>query len=308
MISVRNLTKRYGDLVAVDDVTFTVERGEVLGFLGPNGAGKTTTMRMITGYLVPTSGTVEVDGYDVVESPLEARTRIGYLPENPPLYGEMTVYDYLDFVADIRGVPRAVKSRRIDEAMEWCGIGNVRGRLIGHLSKGFKQRIGIAQALVHEPSLLILDEPTQGLDPKQIIEIRQLIKQLTGERTVILSTHILHEVQMTCSRVVIINEGKVVLTESLDSLGGGGRFVVRARGGRGDAASVIRGVAGVSGVEQEGGDGWSVEADGDDVRARVAKALVSAGWDVYELRPVTMTLEDVFLKAISMDRGASQIQ
>src|SRR3972149_11941604 len=218
MIQVQNLTKRYGNLVAIDNVSFRVGHGEILGFLGPNGAGKTTTMRIISGYMPPTDGTVCVGDFDVLEDPIKAKRQIGYLPENPPLYNDLTVQGYLDFVADIKHVSGKNKKAKIDIAMERCGIADVRKRLIGNLSKGYRQRIGIAQAIVHDPAVLVLDEPTIGLDPKQIIEIRYLIKSLAGDRTVILSTHLLPEVNMTCTWVVIINEGKIVFEESLETL------------------------------------------------------------------------------------------
>jgi ABC-2 type transport system ATP-binding protein len=218
MIKVRNLTKRYGDLTAIRDVTFSVARGEILGFLGPNGAGKTTTMRILTGFMPASGGTITVDGFDVFENSFEVRKRIGYLPENPPLYLDMTAEAYLRFVARIKGVPRAGLGEAADRAIERCGLTEVRHRLTGHLSKGFRQRVGLAQALIHDPPLLVLDEPTIGLDPRQIIEIRTLIRELAGERTVILSTHILPEVQQICEKVVILSGGRVALEERMESL------------------------------------------------------------------------------------------
>src|SRR5881396_1283063 len=210
MIQVEHLTKRYGPTVAVSDVSFEVQKGEVLGFLGPNGAGKTTTMRVITGYLPPTEGKVSVAGFDVLESPIEAKRRTGYLPENPPVYPDMTVSEYLGFVARIKAVPRAEVKKRVEEVSEKCAVTDVRGRQIGKLSKGYRQRVGLAQALIHNPEVLVLDEPTAGLDPKQIIETRELIKNLAGQHTVVLSTHILPEASKTCQRVVVINAGKIV--------------------------------------------------------------------------------------------------
>jgi ABC-2 type transport system ATP-binding protein len=218
MIEVSGLTKRYGDLVAVDDVSFNVERGQILGFLGPNGAGKTSTMRMITGFMPPTGGTVRVDGFDTVSDSMEVRRRIGYLPENPPLYTDMTVTGYLRFVARLKGVARAEISDAIDRVTAVCGLDGVRERLLGHLSKGYRQRVGLAQALIHDPPVLVLDEPTIGLDPKQIIEIRQLVRTLGGDRTIILSTHILPEVSQVCERVVIINEGTVAMEGLLNEV------------------------------------------------------------------------------------------
>jgi ABC-2 type transport system ATP-binding protein len=218
MIEVRNLTKRYGELIAIRDVSFSVAKGEILGFLGPNGAGKTTTMRILTGFMPATSGTANIDGYDVFESSFEVRKRIGYLPENPPLYLDMTVAAYLRFVARIKGVTKANLDEATDRALEVCGLTEVSHRLTGHLSKGFRQRVGLAQALIHDPPVLVLDEPTIGLDPRQIIEIRKLIRRLAGERTVILSTHILPEVAQLCEKVVILAEGRVALEDRMQNL------------------------------------------------------------------------------------------
>ena len=218
MIEVRNLTKRYGELTAIQDVSFTVGRGEILGFLGPNGAGKTTTMRILTGYMPASGGTATVDGFDVFESSFEVRKRIGYLPESPPLYLDMTVDGYLRFVARIKGVAKADLDGATDRAVETCGLAEVRHRLTGHLSKGFRQRVGLAQALIHDPPVLVLDEPTIGLDPRQIIEIRKLIRRLSGNRTVILSTHILPEVSQICEKVVILAAGRVALEGRMDDL------------------------------------------------------------------------------------------
>ncbi len=218
MIEVRNLTKRYGDVVAIRDISFTAATGQILGFLGPNGAGKTTTMRVITGFMPATSGTVKVAGYDIFDDSYEVRKRIGYLPENPPLYNDMTVVSYLRFVGRIRGIAKAELGDSVDRVLDTCGLGGVADRVIGHLSKGFRQRVGLAQALVHNPSVLVLDEPTIGLDPRQIIDIRKLIQQLSGERTVILSTHILPEVSQLCEKVVIINEGRIAVEDTLANL------------------------------------------------------------------------------------------
>ena len=218
MIEVRNLTKRYGDLVAIRDISFTAGAGQVLGFLGPNGAGKTTTMRIITGFMPATSGTVKVAGYDIFDDSYEVRKRIGYLPENPPLYLDMTVTTYLRFVGRIRGIAKAELSDSVDRVLHTCGLSEVTGRVVGHLSKGFRQRVGLAQALIHNPSVLVLDEPTIGLDPRQIIDIRTLIRQLASDRTVILSTHILPEVSQLCEKVVIINEGLIAVDDTLENL------------------------------------------------------------------------------------------
>jgi len=218
MIEVRNLTKRYGDVVAIRDISFTADTGQVLGFLGPNGAGKTTTMRVITGFMPATSGTVKVAGYDIFDDSFEVRKRIGYLPESPPLYNDMTVTAYLRFVGRIRGIAKAELGDSVDRVLRTCALAEVADRVIGHLSKGFRQRVGLAQALVHNPSVLVLDEPTIGLDPRQIIEIRRLIQELSGERTVILSTHILPEVTQLCEKVVIINEGRIAVEDTLANL------------------------------------------------------------------------------------------
>lgn len=218
MIEVRNLTKRYGDVIAIRDISFTAATGQILGFLGPNGAGKTTTMRVITGFMPATSGTVKVAGYDIFDDSFEVRKRIGYLPESPPLYNDMTVTAYLQFVGRIRGIAKAELGDSVDRVLRTCGLAEVPDRVIGHLSKGFRQRVGLAQALVHNPGVLVLDEPTLGLDPRQIIEIRRLIQELSGERTVILSTHILPEVTQLCEKVVIINEGRIAVEDTLANL------------------------------------------------------------------------------------------
>ena len=308
MIQVQNLTKRYGNLVAIDNVSFRVGHGEILGFLGPNGAGKTTTMRIISGYMPPTDGTVRVGDFDVLEDPIKAKRQIGYLPENPPLYNDMTVQGYLDFVADIKNVSGKNKKAKIDLAMERCGITDVRRRLIGNLSKGYRQRVGIAQAIVHDPAVLVLDEPTIGLDPKQIIEIRYLIKSLAGDRTVILSTHLLPEVTMTCTRVVIINEGKIVLEESLETLS------QRANGAQmlflklnyndksNDVNEKILSLPTVSEVKESAYGEFIIQTKGGaDIREELVKMVVKNGWGLLELRPLTHALEEVFLRVISTE-------
>ncbi|MER3446987.1 MAG: MFS transporter [Candidatus Dadabacteria bacterium] len=306
MIEVQNLTKRYGNLVAVDNVSFRVEHGEILGFLGPNGAGKTTTMRIITGYMPPTDGSVRVADFDVLENPMKAKRLIGYLPENPPLYNDMTVEGYLDFVADLKRVSKKDKKRKVDIAMERCGIANVRKRLIGNLSKGYRQRIGIAQAIVHDPVVLVLDEPTIGLDPKQIIEIRHLIKSLAGERTVVLSTHILPEVTMVCTRVVIINEGRIVLEESLDRIservGGAQVLFLKINYRNDEVREKILSLDHVSHVTENASGEFIIRTKGTaDIREELAKTIVQNGWGLLEMRPLTHTLEDVFLKVISTE-------
>ncbi len=221
MIEVENLTKRYGDLVAVQNISFSAEKGQILGFLGPNGAGKTTTMRIITGFLPASGGTVRVAGFDIFEQAHEVRKRIGYLPENPPLYNDMTVWSFLSFVGRIKGLSRTEIPEAAERTIQRCGLKGVSKRLLGHLSKGFRQRVGLAQALIHDPSVLVLDEPTIGLDPRQIIEIRSLIRDLSGERTVILSTHILPEVAQLCDKVVIINRGRIAVEDTIENLTAG---------------------------------------------------------------------------------------
>ncbi|MGH7800871.1 MAG: ABC transporter ATP-binding protein [Thermodesulfobacteriota bacterium] len=308
MIQVQNLTKRYGNLVAIDNVSFSVGQGEILGFLGPNGAGKTTTMRIISGYMPPTDGTVRVGEFDVLEDPIKAKRLTGYLPENPPLYKDMTIQGYLDFVADIKHVSGKNKKAKIDIAMERCGIADVRKRLIGNLSKGYRQRIGIAQAIVHDPAILVLDEPTIGLDPRQIIEIRYLIKSLAGDRTVILSTHLLPEVTMTCTRVVIINEGKIVLEESLETLsqrvnGAQILFLKLNYNDRGnDVNEKILSIPTVSEVKESTYGEFIIQTKGGaDVREELVKMVVENGWGLLELRPLTHALEEVFLRVISTE-------
>ncbi len=311
MIEVQHLSKRYGPVTAVNDVSFRVEKGEILGFLGPNGAGKTSTMRVLTGYMPPTEGTAIVAGYDVLEQPIEAKRHTGYLPETPPLYPDMRVRDYLTFVAKIKGVPRNQVRTRVDSTMEKARVTEMARRECGRLSKGYRQRVGLAQALLHDPDVLILDEPTAGLDPKQIIETRQLIKELAGTHTIILSTHILPEVSQTCQRVVIINRGKVVAVDTPDNLtsklrGSAAMYLqVDAQGA--DVASVIRQVPGVTDVhaaDTQGGLEVASET-GRDVRRDLAARVVSQGWGLLELRPMRISLEDVFLQLTTDDTAAS---
>jgi len=312
MIEVENLTKRYGRTTAVDGVSFRVQKGEILGFLGPNGAGKTTTMRILTCYLPPTDGTARVAGYDVFESPLEVKRRVGYIPETPPLYPDMDVDGFLDFCAKIKGVPAASRKGKIDEAVGKTRIGDVRGKLIGRLSKGYRQRVGLAQAILANPDVLILDEPTAGLDPKQIIETRELIKGLGGDHTIVLSTHILPEVSMTCGRVVIINKGKVVAEDTPDNLTrrlrGAGALRVDVRGDAAAATEALRGVTGVLSVRARGESSEAttleVEAEaGRDVRADIARAIIARGLDLLALQQVGMSLEEIFLHLTTTDRA-----
>ena len=309
MIEVRELSKQYGDVTAVDGVTFKAESGQITGFLGPNGAGKTTTMRMLTCFLPPSSGTATVDGFDTAEASLEVRRRIGYLPELPPLYHDMTVESYLDFVAKIKGVPSPQLRSRLDETMEKTAITHVARTVIGQLSKGYKQRVGLAQALVHNPPVLILDEPTVGLDPKQIIEIRETIKSLRGDHTIILSTHILPEVSMTCDKIVIINNGRIVGEGSPESLTAQLREgeVLRAQvvGAKDEVEAMLAGIPGVVDVQREDSgpaDAYLVTtAPGQNVRDPLAKAVVDGGFGLRELRSIDMSLEDVFLQLTNED-------
>jgi len=310
MIEVDSLTKRYGRATAVDGVSFRVEKGEILGFLGPNGAGKTTTMRILTCYLPPTEGTARVGGYDVFQQPMEVRRRVGYLPESPPLYPDMEVREYLDFCGKIKGVPARERRSRVDDAVEKTRVGEVRNTLIGKLSKGFRQRVGLAQSILHNPDVLILDEPTAGLDPKQIIETRELIRGLKGDHTIILSTHILPEVSMTCGRVVIINKGRVVAEDTPDNLThrlkGAGTLRLEVRGDEASVLETLRTVPGVLSAQTRGGhDGAmlvDVEAEsGRDVRSDLARAVVSAGQGLLGLQQMGMSLEEIFLHLTTTD-------
>jgi ABC-2 type transport system ATP-binding protein len=310
VIEVQHLTKRYGRVTAVDDVSFRVERGEILGFLGPNGAGKTTTMRILTGFMPATDGKAVVAGFDVFDQPVEAKRRTGYLPETPPLYPDMTVLEYLRFVSKIKGVPSAERAQRVQAVMERTRVADMAGRLCANLSKGYKQRVGLAQALIHNPDVLILDEPTAGLDPKQIIETRQLIKELAGDHTIVLSTHILPEVSQTCQRVVIINKGRVVAVDTPDNLTarlqGSETLYVQVEGVRADVNSALRRVSGVTRVTESdtrnGVVGYEIESErGHDIRRDLARAVVAGGWGLLELRPMRMSLEEIFLSLTTED-------
>jgi ABC-2 type transport system ATP-binding protein len=306
MIQVQNVSKRYGDLVAVDNISFQLDKGDVLGFLGPNGAGKTTTMRIITGYMPPTKGNVYISDVDVFEDPETAKSYIGYLPENPPLYEDMVVREYLDFVAEIKKVPKNEKNSRIHYIMDKCGIIDVGKRIIGHLSKGYRQRIGIAQALINDPDVLVLDEPTSGLDPRQIIEIRELIQGLSGERTVILSTHILPEVTMICSKVVIINKGKVALEESLERLtnkmDGIKNILLKTRYWGEEIQEKIIAIPNVSDIRLGLTNELIIQPKkGTDIREELSELIMQNGWGLLEMRPVVHNLEEVFLRVISSE-------
>jgi len=318
MIKVQELTKKYARTTAVDQISFAVEKGQIVGFLGPNGAGKTTTMRMLTCFLPPSAGSATVAGFDVLEQPLEVKKRIGYLPETPPIYPEMETVEYLRFVGKLKGLSGTELAKRIDYVCERCAIADVKLRLLGKLSKGYRQRVGLAQAIIHNPDVLILDEPTAGLDPKQINETRELIRGLAGNHTIILSTHILPEVEQTCERVIIINKGRLVATDSVRNL------QARARG----AESVLIEVAGRTGslepatvqqrLEQVSGVGrvlfrqqadsravFEVESQkGQLTRGDLARAVVESGWDLNELRPAAMSLEEIFLQLTGKETGA----
>ncbi|MBV9144920.1 MAG: ATP-binding cassette domain-containing protein [Acidobacteria bacterium] len=309
MISVKELTKKYSRNLAVDHISFEVQKGEIVGFLGPNGAGKTTTMRMLTCFLPPSAGTASVAGFDILEQPLEVKRRIGYLPEMPPLYPEMDTESYLAFVARLKGVSKSDLPKRVDYVCERCSIGDVRHKLLGKLSKGYRQRVGLAQAIIHNPDVLILDEPTAGLDPKQINETRDLIRSLAGDHTIVLSTHILPEVEQTCQKVVIINKGKLVATDTVQNLQSRARGAeimqveVAGRNGNLEAAAVksrlerITGVSRVSLKQSLDSRGvFEIEGQKGFVRGDLARAVVESGWDLNELRPTAMSLEEIFLQ------------
>jgi ABC-2 type transport system ATP-binding protein len=314
VIEVQHLSKRYGPVTAVEDVSFRVERGEILGFLGPNGAGKTTTMRILTGYMPASEGRAIVAGFDIFDQPLEAKRRTGYLPETPPLYPDMTVVEYLNFVAKIKGVPAAERQERLRAVMERTYVAEMANRHCSKLSKGYRQRVGLAQALIHNPDVLILDEPTAGLDPKQIIETRQLIKELGGDHTIILSTHILPEVSQTCQRVVIINKGKVVAVDTPDGLTarlrGSDTMYVQIDAGAVDATPTIASIEGVTRVvakdHRDGVVGYEVDCEqGRDVRRDLARTVIRSGWGLLELRPMRMSLEEIFLSLTTEEAEAS---
>jgi ABC-2 type transport system ATP-binding protein len=320
MIEVEHLSKIYGSTPAITDVTFSVEPGEIVGFLGPNGAGKTTTMRILAGYLPASSGTAKIAGFDVHESSLAVRQRIGYLPETPPLYPEMTVEGFLHFVAHLKGIPAGDRSTKVNAAIKRCNLEEKRRVIIRKLSKGYRQRVGIAQAIVHDPPAIILDEPTVGLDPRQIIEVRNLIKSLAGTHTVILSTHILPEVSMTCSRVTIINRGKVVATNTpenlMTQLTGGSGYELEVEGEAALAKQVLQNIAGISLVEsvpvnypRENRAYLRVLSQpGSEPGKDIATTLVSSGFSLHEMRRVSATLEDVFLQLTTEEKNFSNIE
>src|SRR5262245_12909450 len=311
---VENLTKRYAAKTAIEGMSFEVNKGEILGFLGPNGAGKTTTMRIITGFMPASDGSVRVDGFDVFDNPLDVRRRIGYLPESPPLYLEMTVAGYLRFVAKIKGVPKQNIENEVARVMERASITDVKERIIAKLSKGYKQRVGLAQALLNDPPVLILDEPTIGLDPKQIHEVRELVKQLAGNHTVVLSTHILPEVEQTCHRVIIINKGKIVAVDTPQNLRsqvqGAARIFLEVEGPAKDVVSALKNLTGVTEVqlvaENDGRSRFEIGSEiRQDVRREVARTIVDRGWGLLELHSATMSLEDIFIKLTTAEETAA---
>jgi ABC-2 type transport system ATP-binding protein len=319
MITVQELTKRYARNTAVDHISFDVKKGQIVGFLGPNGAGKTTTMRMLTCFLPPTSGRATVAGFDVLEKPLEVKRRIGYLPEIPPLYPEMRTAEYLAFVGRIKGLRGAELGKRVAYVLDRCAVEDVKDKLLGKLSKGYRQRVGLAQAIIHNPDVLVLDEPTAGLDPKQINETRELIRGLAGDHTIILSTHILPEVEQTCQQVIIINKGRLVATDSVNNLRdrarGAGSVLVEIAGRNGaldpQAAKgrleQVRGV--IRAIVKETRDNsaiFEVEGESDRaIRGDLARAIVESGWDLNELRTAAVSLEEIFLQLTSADEQAS---
>ena len=308
MIKVEGLTKRYARHVAVDNISFEVGKGEIVGFLGPNGAGKTTTMRVLTCFLPPTAGKVSIAGFDVLEQSLEVKKRIGYLPEAPPLYPEMEVSEYLTFVARLKGIASNEVAKRVDEAAGRCALGDVRTKLIGKLSKGYRQRVGLAQAIIHNPDVLVLDEPTSGLDPKQIIETRELIASLSGDHTIILSTHILSEVEHSCQKVLIISRGKLVASESVAHLTsrmqGTDAVSIEVQAANLNPAEVrqrFEQISGISRVEVKDSTDSKVVVEvesltGQNVRPELARTVVQAGWNLQEMRGVGMSLEEIFLQ------------
>ncbi len=316
MIRVNGLRKTFGPTVAVDDISFEVKEGEVVGFLGPNGAGKSTTMRMLTTYLDPDEGEIEIAGFDVLEQPLEARKRLGYLPESAPLYEELGVVESLRYTARVRGLSGARRDARVGEMIETCGLSAVTHKDISELSKGYRQRVGLAQTLIHDPQFLILDEPTTGLDPNQIVEIRELIKEIAKNKTILLSTHILSEVQSTCTRALIINQGKIVADGPPSQLvadtarASGALWRVLVKGGASDAiTSAIRQVSGVASVEVKGSEhGWiavEVRGSGDALGEELFKTAVKNHWVLGELRLERATLEDVFSRVTATGKGRS---
>jgi ABC-2 type transport system ATP-binding protein len=313
MIEVKNLTKYYGEIKGIEDISFSIGKGEITGFLGPNGSGKTTTMRILTCFFPPTRGKATVAGYDVTESPIEVRKRIGYMPETVPLYPDMKVITYLNFVAEAKGMDKGNKKRKISEVMEQCGIEDVSHRLVGNLSKGYRQRVGLAQALINDPEVLILDEPTIGLDPKQVVGIRELIKNLAGERTIILSSHILPEVSMTCEKVVIIHQGEIVavdtpenLTEKLQKTS---KISVQIEGIKQEVMAKLKTMPGVVAVLEKEEDppgvfSYEIESEKEkEISGELSYLVYNNKWKLVEMRPVKMSLEDIFIKLVTEEEG-----
>lgn len=313
MIELKNVTKKFGAAPVVDGLSFEVKKGEIIGFLGPNGAGKTTTMRMITGFFPPTSGTVKVAGFDVAEKPLEAKEKIGYMPENVPLYKEMDVLSYLRFVAEVKGVKKEKIGSSMTKAMEEAGITGVKDRIIGRLSKGYRQRVGIAQAIINDPEVLILDEPTVGLDPKQIKEIRELVKKMKGDRTIILSTHILPEVSMTCDKVIVINQGKIIAEGDVETLtrgtGSASRIYVEVDAPASQFVQEMKKIKNVTGVLPAGKTDAKTNAfnidmeEGKNAAKDIIAKISKNDWELLEFRKPQATLEEVFLKLVTKEEA-----
>ncbi|MFH0812317.1 MAG: ATP-binding cassette domain-containing protein [Pseudomonadota bacterium] len=314
MIEVEHLSKSFGRFKAVNDISFNVAKGEVVGFLGPNGAGKTTTMRILAGFYPPTSGSAKVGGFDVLEQSLEVRQRVGYFPERAPIYPDISVTTFLDFVAEVKGISRRERKQKVDNVMELCGVTQMSHKLVGHLSKGYRQRVCLAQALLNDPEVLILDEPTIGLDPEQITEIRSLIKNLRGKRTILLSTHILPEVSMTCERVIIINDGKLVVEDSPENLHRrlrtSHRILITVDGPPSEVKRKIESLPGIITVsvqaeESPGMGGFLVEAEkGSDIRKLLATTITGNNWGLLEMKTIEMSLEEIFLKLVTEEKDA----
>lgn len=313
MIKVEHLTKYFGNVKAVDDISFKVDKGEIVGFLGPNGAGKTTTMRILAGFLPPTSGSAWVEGIDVLQQSLKVRQQVGYFPERVPLYPDMRVLSFLNFAAEVKAVPRKARKKKVDEAMDICGVTQMSKKLIGHLSKGYRQRVCLAQALINDPEVLILDEPTIGLDPEQITEIRNMIKNLRGKRTIMLSTHILPEVSMTCERVIIIDQGKLVVEDTPENLNNrlrtSNRIMVTVEGPASEVEKKLASLPGIINVmtqEQEHPEVTSLLVEtqkGVDIRKSLATTITGSNWGLLEMKTVEMSLEEIFLKLVTEEKG-----
>ncbi len=309
MIKINGVTKMYGQTLAVKNISFEVEKGEILGFLGPNGAGKTTTMRIITGYFPPTDGDVIIDGYSVLDQPLEVKKKIGYVPENPSMYKDMKVTEYIKFIGAIKGLKKNELKKNLENVMAMCSLEGVANKRIGELSKGYRQRVALGQALINDPPVLILDEPTSGLDPKQIFEIRQLIKSMAGDRTIILSTHILPEVSMTCDKVVIINEGRIVAEDTTDNLGRkfskSYQLEMTIEGNPEDVVEIFSQIPGILRVDNDGST-YIVDIEKDkDIRAELSRKIVESGFGLLEFKTRTLSLEDVFLKLVTEEEGVN---